>query len=148
MDKNEEKKKKITTGIIRWWRFIIAPVVLIVTLSMFQEGTFSPLKILILLILSGIVYLLWKRKRLKFDSKNLYIKRGKEETNFPLTNIISIKRSSTKVNGARYWILMYSDEIRQERTLRFDSYFNKEFFEAVRKKNPKVVIWEHPFFNH
>ena len=85
MDKSEESKKRITTGIIRWWRFIIAPVLLFVTLSMIQEGTFSPLKTLIILILSGIVYLLWKRKRLKFDSKNLYIKRGKEETNFPLS---------------------------------------------------------------
>jgi len=148
MDKSEEKKKMITSSSIRWWRFIIAPVVLIATMSMIQEGTFSSLKILILLTLSGIVYLLWKHRRLKFDSKNLYIKRGKEETNFPLTNIISIKRSRTKVNGGRYWILIYSDEIKQERSLRFNSHFNKDFFNAVRNNNPKVVIWEHPFFNH
>jgi len=37
MDKSAEQKKKITIGFIRWWRYIIVPVVLIVTLIMIQE---------------------------------------------------------------------------------------------------------------
>jgi cbb3-type cytochrome oxidase subunit 3 len=148
MKKSEEKKKMITTGIIRWWRFIIAPVVFLVTANMIQEGTYSSWKILIILLLSGIFYLLWKHRRLKFDNKNLYIKRGKAETTVPLTNIVSIKRSRTKVNGGRYWILIYLDQLNEERKLRFDSDFDKEFHDMVKENNPEVVIWTHPFFNH
>ena len=148
MDKREEKKKKITSGIIRWWRFIIALVILIVTLGMIQEGTYSSLKTLILLILTGIIYLLWKHRRLKYDSKNLYIQRGKEETNFPLSNILSIKKSKTKINGQRFWILIYLDKQKMEKKLRFKSNFNKEFHNTVRQNNPNVVILTHPFFNN
>ena len=118
-------KKKITIGFIRWWRYIIVPVVLIVTLIMIQEWTFSTVKILILLLLIGIVYLLWKHRRLKFDSKNLYRKRGKEETNVPLANIVSIKKSKTKINSERFWILIYLDEQKMKKKLRFNSSFNK-----------------------
>lgn len=148
MEIGGEEKKMITTGIIRWWRYIIAPIVLIVTASMIQHGTYSNWKIIILLLFSGITYLLWKHRRLKFDSENLYIKRGNEETTVPLTNIVSIKKSSTKVNGERYWILIYVDELQQERKLRFKSDFNKEFHDTVKKNNPEVIIWTHPFFNH
>ena len=148
MKKDEAQKKMITTGIIRWWRFIIAPFAFFITANMIQEGTYYAWKILIIHILVIIVYLLWKHRRLKFDNNNLYIKRGKKETTVPLANIISIKRSSTKVNGSRYWILIYLDAQNKERKLRFDSDFNSEFHNAVRKMNPEVVIWEHPFFNH
>jgi hypothetical protein len=146
MDKSEKKKKKITSNSIRWWRFIIALVILIVTWDMLQEGTYSSLKILILLILSGIIYLLWKDRRLKYDRKNLYIQRGKEETNFPLTNIVSIKKSKTKINGQRFWVLTYVDKQNIEKKLRFKSNFNKEFHNTVRQNNPNVIISTHPFF--
>ncbi len=148
MEIGGEEKKMITTGIIRWWRYIIAPIVLIVTASMIQHGTYSNWKIIILLLFSGITYLLWKHRRLKFDSENLYIRRGNEETTVPLTNIVSIKRSSTRVNNERYWILIYLDELQQERKLRFNSDFDKEFHDTVKKNNPEVIIWTHPFFNH
>jgi hypothetical protein len=146
MDKSEKKKKKITSNSIRWWRFIIALVILIVTWDMLQEGTYSSLKIIILLILSGIIYLLWKDRRLKYDRKNLYIQRGKEETNFPLTNIVSIKKSKTKINGQRFWVLTYVDKQNIEKKLRFKSNFNKEFHNTVRQNNPNVIISTHPFF--
>ena len=115
---------------------------------MIQEGTYSSLKTLILLILTGIIYLLWKHRRLKYDSKNLYIQRGKEETNFPLSNILSIKKSKTKINGQRFWILIYLDKQKMEKKLRFKSNFNKEFHNTVRQNNPNVVILTHPFFNN
>ena len=146
MDKSEKKKKKITSNSMRWWRFIIALVILIVTWDMLQEGTYSSLKIIILLILSGIIYLLWKDRRLKYDRKNLYIQRGKEETNFPLTNIVSIKKSKTKINGQRFWVLTYVDKQNIEKKLRFKSNFNKEFHNTVRQNNPNVIISTHPFF--
>lgn len=146
MAKSKKNKKKITSNSIRWWRFIIALVILIVTWDMLQEGTYSSLKIIILLILSGIIYLLWKDRRLKYDRKNLYIQRGKEETNFPLTNIVSIKKSKTKINGQRFWVLTYVDKQNIEKKLRFKSNFNKEFHNTVRQNNPNVIISTHPFF--
>jgi hypothetical protein len=146
MAKSKKNKKKITSNSIRWWRFIIALVILIVTWDMLQERTYSSLKIIILLILSGIIYLLWKDRRLKYDRKNLYIQRGKEETNFPLTNIVSIKKSKTKINGQRFWVLTYVDKQNIEKKLRFKSNFNKEFHNTVRQNNPNVIISTHPFF--
>ncbi len=100
------------------------------------------------LILSAIFYWLWNRRLLRHDSKNLYIRKGNTETTVPLSSVISIKRSRAKVNSSRYWILVYLDEVKEEKKLRFDSDFNKPFFNAVRENNPEVVIWEHPFFNH
>jgi hypothetical protein len=146
MAKSKKNKKKITSNSMRWWRFIIALVILIVTWDMLQEGTYSSLKIIILLILSGIIYLLWKDRRLKYDRKNLYIQRGKEETNFPLTNIVSIKKSKTKINGQRFWVLTYVDKQNIEKKLRFKSNFNKEFHNTVTQNNPNVIISTHPFF--
>ena len=148
MNKHSEEKKMITTGIIRWWRFFIVPIVIIVASDMFDSGRYSWWKVLILLFLCWLVYFLWKRRRLRFDSNNLYILRGKIETIVPLSKIISIKRSKTKVNGSRYWILIYIDEDGKKRKLRFDSDFDKEFHETVKDNNPEVVIWTHPHFNH
>lgn len=148
MRKEQEEKLIITTGIIRWLRFPIAIVVVILFTEFLKFNSYWQYHLLFFLIFSGLFYLLWNRRRLKHDSANLYIKRGKDETRVPLSNIVSIKRSRTKVNSKRYWILIYLDEIKQERKLRFDSDFNKPFFDAVRDNNPKVIIWEHPFFNH
>jgi len=92
---------------------------------MIQEGNYGSLKTLIILILSGIVYLLWKHRRLKFRGKNFYIRRGKEEQIVSLTNIVSIKKSQTKINSERFCILIYLDEQKMEKKLRFNSYFNK-----------------------
>lgn len=144
----KKRKKKITSNIICWWNFIIALVILIVTSGIIQEGTYSSLKTLILLILNGIIYLIWKHRRLKYDSKNLYIQRGKEETNFSWSNIVSIKKSKTKINGQRFWILIYLDEQKMEKKLRFKSNFNKEFHNTVRQNNPNEIILTHPFFNN
>jgi hypothetical protein len=148
MKKNQEEKLMITTGIIRWLRF---PLLFIAVFMAVETMRFNPnwsYYLLVFLILTGLSYLLWNRRRLRHDSKFLYILRGKTETNVPLANIISIKRSRAKVNSSRYWILIYLDNVKEERKLRFDSDFNKPFFDAVRENNPEVVIWEHPFFNH
>ena len=148
MRKDQEKKLMINTGIIRWLRFPLLFVSIFMAAETLRFNSNWSYYLLVFLILIGLSYLLWKRRMLKHDSKHLYIKRGKDETRVPLSNIISIKRSRAKVNASRYWILIYLDEIKQERKLRFDSDFNTPFFDVVRENNPNVVIWEHPFFNH
>jgi hypothetical protein len=45
--------------------FYFGTFALFITLNLIQEGTYNSWKIPIILILSGLVYLLWKRKRLK-----------------------------------------------------------------------------------
>lgn len=146
MKKNGEKKQMITTGIIRWLRFPILFVSVFIGAEVLKFEENWSYYLLVFLILIGFGYLLWNRRRLKHDNTNLYIKRGNDERRVPLSNIVSIKRSSTKVNGSRYWILIYLDEIKEEQKLRFNSDFNKEFFDTVRDRNPEVIIWEHPFF--
>jgi len=135
----------ITTGIIRWLRFPILFVSVFIGAEVLKFEENWSYYLLVFLILIGFGYLLWNRRRLKHDGANLYIKRGNDETRIPLTRVISIKRSSTKVNGSRYWILIYLNEIKEEQKLRFNSDFNKEFFDTVRDSNPDVIIWEHPF---
>ena len=148
MEKNQDKKLMINTGIIRWLRFPLLFVSVFMASETLKFNSNWSYYFAVFLILIGLSYLLWKRRMLRHDSKNLYIKRGNDVTRVSLANIISIKRSRAKVNSSRYWILIYLDEIKQERKLRFDSDFNTPFFDAVREKNPEVVIWEHPFFNH
>ena len=148
MQKNQEKKLMITTGIIRWLRFPLAIIAFFIGAFLFDFDENWQYYLITVLILIWLLYILWKHRRLMHDSKNLYIMRGKDETVVPLADIISIKRSRAKVNGGRYWILIYLDNLKQERKLRFDSDFNKPFFNAVKENNPAVVIWEHPFFNH
>ena len=138
----------ITTGIIRWLRFPLLFVSIFMAAETLRFNANWSYYFLVFLILIGLSYLLWNRRRLRHDSKNLYILKGKTETVVSLKNVISIKRSRAKVNGSRYWILIYLDNLKDERKLRFDSDFNKPFFDAVKENNPEVVIWEHPFFNH
>ena len=76
------------------------------------------------------------------------INRSINEKKIPFSVIISIKKSNTKVNGSRFWKLVYLDKLKKERTCRFFSDFNKEFRQSVKIVNPDVVIWTHPHFNH
>ena len=148
MRKNQEKKLMINTGIIRWLRYPIGFLAIIFLVEFFKFTSHWHYYLTTFTILSGIFYWLWNRRMLRHDSKNLYILRGKTETIVPLSKVVSIKRSRAKVNSSRYWILIYLNELKEEKKLRFDSDFNKPFFDAVRDNNPEVVIWEHPFFNH
>jgi hypothetical protein len=148
MEKQAEKKKMITTGIIRWWRYLLFVIAFFVTIDMIQHSSYGQYKMMSIFLMSVLIYVLWKRRRLKYDAEYLYIKRGNEETAVPLADIVSIKKSRTKINGYRFWILIYTDELKQSQTLRFHSDFDGPFHDAVRNKNPEVVIWTHPFFNH
>ncbi len=148
MNSTQEARQMITTGIIRWLRFPLFILAFFMGFQLFQFDEWWIHYLTAFLVVSFFGYWLWKRRRLTHDNQNLYIKRGNEEISVPLATIQSIKRSAAKVNGQRYWILIYLDEVKETQKLRFDSDFNTPFFDAVRKNNPEVVIWEHPFFNH
>ncbi len=83
------------------------------------------------------------------DDKNLYVFCHKTETIIPFKDIISVKKSRARLNGSRYWIVSYKNQLKEEKKLRyFNTFFNKEFHNALRIGNPKIVIWTHPFFAH
>ncbi len=142
-----EKRKTITYG-IRWTRFILIPVALGIVLQILDKDVHRPRNFIIFLICMGLYYLLGSSRRLKHDSQNLYIIHGSKEKMIPFSSIISIKKSRAKVNGNRFWILIYFDQAGKEHRIRFFTSFNKEFFEKVKDVNSEVVIWTHPFFNH
>lgn len=101
-----------------------------------------------LLVFLGLYFLFSISRRLQYDDQNFYIIRGSNERAIHFSSIISIKKTSTKVNGERYWKMVYLDEFKVERRCRFFSSFNKDFHNKVRSVNPDVVIWTHPIFNH
>lgn len=146
----KEERKTLSTG-IRWPRFVFAVLGFFVLVVLITEQQ-NILIYLSLLMLCGILYFFFYQiRRLQFDSSNLYILKGKNETVVPFISIISIKKSSTKVNGQRYYKILYIDEFKIEHTRRyFPKLFgeSKNFVEAVKKVNPDVVHWSHPFFNH
>ena len=150
IDEKKEERKTLSYG-IRWPRYIFAVVgffILIEIISSLQEV----LQNLTQFMLCGMLYFIFYRfRRLQFDSNNLYIIKGKDEVVVPFASIISIKKSSTKVNGSRYYKILYQDEFKEEHILRyFPGIFgeSKNFIAAVKKVNPNVIHWDHPFFNH
>ncbi len=142
-----EEKKLLKYGYRAWkWVFLVAAVWQILVI-LTNEG--DHLWDTVFLLIFFLLFLLFRRaRRLKYDSKNLYINRLKKDKAIPYEHIISIKRSAAKVNGGRYWILQYADETGKKRKIRFDASFTKEFRDSVKKVNPSVVIWTHPHFNH
>lgn len=149
---NDEKKERKTLARgIRWPRFIFV----VLAFFIFVDTVINPSGILYnmgQIALFGMLYFIFYRlRRMQFDNDNLYIIKGGDETVVPFVSIISIKKSSTKVNGSRYYKILYKDEFNSGRTRRyFPSFFgeSKSFITAVKKANPDVVHWDHPFFNH
>lgn len=131
----------------RWARWLMLPVALF-SIPTSMEMPYFLITNIVLVLSIGLFFLFKRAKRLEHDDVNLYLIRDKKENVIPFTDIISIKRSATKVNGERYWIIRYKD-VDRERSLRyFRLFWNKEFQQAVRDQNPSVVIWTHPHFNH
>lgn len=142
-----EKRKVITISFWRWTRFLLVPVFPAIILQIFSQSDGRALGFIYLFCAIGLYALIYRIRRLQFDSKFFYIVRGKTEKAIPLSAIISIKRSRTKVNGSRFWKLRYSEGNGKERLVRFFSDFDNEFHTSVRKTNPDVVIWHHPYFH-
>lgn len=148
VEKEDVEKRKIVSHGYRWGRFIVLPLIIFFILILIQGDNDRSISFLIVVILSALYFLLWRWKKLQHDSQNLYVIRGNKTQVIPFTSIISIKRSRTKINGGRFWILKYKNELEETRTIRYNTSFTKEFRQSVRIANPDVVIWEHPFFNH
>lgn len=143
-----EKRESISNG-YGWMRFILLPILFAILLNIFSESENRAWMVLYFHIGIGLYFLLYRSRKLKYDSQHLYIIHGKKEKVVPFERIISIKRSRAKVNGSRYWILVYTNEEDVQKKIRFfRSFFNKDFHEKLRMANPSVVIWTHPFFNH
>lgn len=142
-----EEKKTITFG-KAWLRYLVIPVIAVFIFGILV-GDFKDGWTFVLLFISIGLFLLLKRSRkLKHDNEHFYIIHGKKEKAIHYCNIISIKRSRSKVNGGRYWILKYKNDEEKVKSCRFFSSFDGEFHRSVRTINSDVVIWEHPFFGH
>ena len=129
-----------------WARWLSIPIVFFALPTTLHEYIWVNLVVIAFGV--GVFFLFRRAKRLEYDDVNLYLIRNKKEKVIPFTDIVSIKRSATKVNGERYWIIRYNDEGKEKQLRYFRQFFNKEFHQAVRDVNPSVVIWTHPHFNH
>lgn len=146
-NKEEKPRENITTGYY-WLRYPMMVLMAIFGLNLLfypSSWTYA----ILLLVSIGLFFLFRRSKRMYYDDENLYILRHKNEEVVPFTDIISIKKSRAKVNGSRFWILLYTNKRKEEKKVRFyRMFFYRAFHQAVKKVNPAVVIWEHPFFNH
>ena len=142
------ERKVISKG-IAWFRYVVGAIIFFIVLTIPNSIKEVPLKLLSILILVLIFYALKKARKLQYDVNNFYIIHGEKEKIITYKNIISIKRSRTKVNGGRFWIVLYKNEDGYEKKCRFFlDFFYSDFLNSVKAKNPSVVIWTHPFFNH
>ncbi len=142
-----EKRKIITNG-LGWVRFLLVPVILFVTIQMLSGQFNGQNKASIIVLLAIAFFLLTLARRLHYDEKGLYFIRGKQETLIPFRAILSIKRSATKVNGSRYWVLKHGDATGKVRTIRYyGSYDAQDFINLALRENPDITFWAHPHFH-
>lgn len=146
----KDERKELTNG-YRWWRHI-----LYLPIFAFFAGIVNNDKGLVWYVVGfiltlGLYFLLRRARKIWFDDQNLYLIYGSTERAIHYSLIESIKKSRAKVNGARYWIITYDDGTGKKRKLRYFPWdfggVSKELNKAVRIVNPKVVIWDHPFFH-
>lgn len=145
-----EERIQLTNG-YRWWRWLFVPIALIAFVGLlYWENVIN--NIIGLVICTVLFYLLNRARTIYFDSTNLYLVYGKEEKIVPLRAVKSLKRSAAKVNGSRYWILIYEGDGSQEKKFRFFcgpfGSTIKKFISALKSQNSNVVVWTHPHFNH
>ena len=152
MEQKAFKNGKIDLGerkVVRrgwaWARWLAIPIVFFALPTTLHEYIW--VNLIIIAFGVGIFFLFRRAKRLEHDEVNLYLIRAKKEKVIPFLDIVSIKRSSTKVNGERYWIIRYKDGEKERSVRYFRLFFNKEFQKAVKDQNPEVVIWTHPHFH-
>jgi hypothetical protein len=130
-----------------WMRWLMIPIGFFAILHVFEHPD-SWLGFVVFILAIVFFFGLKRARKLEYDDINLYSIRDTKEQVIPFTSIISIKRSKTKVNGSRFWILQYEIAGEQRKIRYFREFFNKEFLELVTKENPKVIVWTHPHFNH
>jgi len=130
-----------------WMRWLMIPIA-VFAIAHIYENPRSWVGGAVLVVSIGLFYMFQRARRIEHDDANLYIIRHKKEHVIPFTQINSIKRSSAKVNGERFWIIRYQDGPKERKIRYFRLFFNKEFQQAVKDQNPEVVIWTNPHFNH
>lgn len=151
----EEQRTTLTTG-MRSRRYILIPVMLFCILDFFDDNSTisNSIPSFIVLVVSLVLYYLINNSRwMSFDDNNLYIINGKREKSIHFTDIVSIKKSATKISYfGRFWKIRYKEGDGTEKTRRYYPPFlgkeQKQFYTAVQKVNSKVVVWTHPHFNH
>lgn len=145
-----EERLRLSNG-FRWARWVFAFIGVFALLGLLTWE--SPVQNIIVLVICVVLFYLFNRsRRVFFDSRNIYILRGRDEAEIPLRTVRSLKKSRAKVNNKRFWIVTYEGDGAQEKKFRFfpvtfDSNV-KKLKEHLKKNNPEVVIWDHPFFNH
>lgn len=148
----KQTKRTTITNSIRPLRFIFGPVLLLVLLSILQNGAPSSWDTILLLVLLFLFLITYFGKKVSFDEKQLYRSFGYMETVIPFHEIKSIKRSRMKINGVRLWKVTYLNAENKEKHIRFKegafcSFSTRDLIEIVKKQNPALVVWEHPYFN-
>jgi len=142
--------RKVISNCTRWPRFLLWPIFLAGIFQLEEDPQSWQTTAAVLLICAIVYRLIYKRRRLQYDDEALYQIWGKREVPIALKNIQSIKRSTWKINGCRYWKLSYLDN-QNSRTIRFfGSIYNnpeKELHRAIEAANPNVIIWHHPYFH-
>ncbi len=145
----EEKRITLKDG-IAWVRWLIVPIALGFLMSAFSEGGHTSRDLFIVFICYLLFILIKKSRKIQYDSESLYIIHGKKEKIIQFANIISIKKSNTKINGKRFWKLTYDIDDKKQTCRYFADLFDldaKKMNEKIRKINPNVIIWYHPYFH-
>jgi|GEM_PF-1943402 len=147
----KDERTELSNG-YRWWRHVLYLPILFFLMGVISFNSNVLWMVAGLCVSIGLYILLLRSRRLRFDDLNLYVIHGQVERAIHYTAIESIKKSRAKVNGRRFWIVTYDDGSWRKRKLRYFPWdfggVSTQFNNAVRQVNPKVVIWEHPFFNH
>ena len=128
-----------------WFRFIPLPFMLLFSI-LYLTNTSNWLYLILLMICVAFFILFLRSRRIYYDAENLYVVRFTNETIIPLTDVVKIDRSRTKINGRKYWILTYHTKFKGVRKIRYFKSFNfKQFHDAIEAQNPEVSIWKPKF---
>lgn len=136
------KPKTITNG-PRWMRY---PIFFIFISNVFNViiGYNLTANLTSATICGGLVFLLWIYRKVKYDDKNVYFISGNRKKVVPYETITELKRSKSRVNGDRFWILKYENENGSIKTRRFfHGIFRdgpKDFHQKLKAVNPGVNI--------
>ncbi|MCB0696287.1 MAG: hypothetical protein KDC07_02915 [Chitinophagaceae bacterium] len=145
-----EERILLTNG-YRNLRHVLYIPVLIFAMDVINSGGKNAGMLAGLIISIGLYLLLLRARRLRFDQQNLYVIHGRAERTIHFSDIESIKKSRSKINGRRHWIVTYDDGTGKKRKLRYFPWdfggVSKKLNAAVQSANPKVVIWDHPYFH-
>lgn len=142
---NLKLERKTLSTRYYWFRFIPLPFMLLFSI-LYITNTSNWLYLILLLICVSFFILFLRSRRIYYDALNLYVVRFTKETVIPLTDVIKIDRSRTKINGRKYWILTYLTRFKGERKIRYFKSFNfKDFHDSIEAQNPEVSIWKPKF---